>query len=66
MDRFDHDSGRLEHRWLPALRGTAFRRWVTLIVMVRNSSRGNVVFGWPFVGLLGLGFVYVIADAVLH
>jgi hypothetical protein len=37
-----------------------------LIVMVRNSSRGNVVLGWRFVGLLGLGFVYVIADAVLH
>ncbi|MCV7124176.1 hypothetical protein H7H53_14000 [Mycobacterium lacus] len=38
----------------------------TLVVMVRNSSRGNVVIGWPFVGLLALGFVYVAADAVLH
>ncbi|WGK08870.1 hypothetical protein LVJ68_05115 [Mycobacterium tuberculosis] len=33
---------------------------------VHNSSRGNVVIGWPFVGLLALGLVYVAADAVLH
>lgn len=39
---------------------------LTLVVMVRNSSRGNVVIGWPFVGLLALGLVYVAADAVLH
>jgi hypothetical protein len=39
---------------------------LTLIVMLRNSSRGNAVIGWPFLGLLGLGFVYVIADAILH
>ena len=46
--------------------GVAAVLLVTLIVMVRNSSRGNVVIGWPFVGLLALGFVYVAADAVLH
>ncbi len=39
---------------------------VTLIVMMRKSSKGNVVIGWPFVGLLALGFVYLIADAILH
>ncbi|SPM35226.1 hypothetical protein MRAB57_3048 [Mycobacterium rhizamassiliense] len=39
---------------------------LTLVVMLRNSSRGKVVAGWPLVGLLCLGFVYVIADAILH
>jgi hypothetical protein len=39
---------------------------LTLIVMLRNSSLGNAVIGWPFLGLLGLGFVYLIADAILH
>jgi hypothetical protein len=34
--------------------------------MMRKSSKGNVVIGWPLVGLLGLGFVYLIADAILH
>ena len=39
---------------------------LTLIVMLRKSSRGNAVIGWPLLGLLGLGLVYVIADAILH
>ncbi|BAX94198.1 hypothetical protein [Mycobacterium shigaense] len=39
---------------------------LTLIAMFRTSSRGKVVFGWPFAGLLALGFVYVTADAILH
>ena|ERR1700742_1999634 len=38
----------------------------TLIVMVRNSSRGKVVVVWPVVGLLALVFVYAVAAAVLH
>lgn len=39
---------------------------LTLIVMFRNSARGKVVAGWPVAGLLGLGLVYAIADAILH
>lgn len=39
---------------------------LTLIVMFRNTSRGKVVAGWPFLGLLCLGLVYVVADAILH
>jgi len=46
--------------------GVAAVLLVTVIVMMRKSSQGNVVIGWPFLGLLGLGFVYVIADTVLH
>ena len=46
--------------------GVAAVLLITLIVMMRKSSKGNVVIGWPFVGLLGLGFVYLIADAILH
>jgi hypothetical protein len=45
--------------------GVAAVLLVTLIVMMRKSSKGNVVIGWPFVGLLGLGFVYLVADAIL-
>jgi hypothetical protein len=39
---------------------------LTLIVMLRNSSRGNAVIGWPFLGLLGLGLVFVIAYSIVH
>lgn len=40
---------------------------LTLTVMVVQSMRGKIVVGWPFVGLLGLGIVFVIAnDVVLH
>jgi hypothetical protein len=38
----------------------------TLIVMLRNSSRGNAVIGWPFLGLAGLGLVFVVAYSILH
>jgi hypothetical protein len=58
------------HRVWPAMItvwvGVAAILLVILVVMVRNSSRGNVVMVWPFVGLLAMGFVYVVAAVLLN
>lgn len=38
----------------------------TFVVMLVNSSRGKVVFGWPFAGLFALGVVWALAMKILH
>ncbi|OBI49804.1 hypothetical protein A5707_16125 [Mycobacterium kyorinense] len=46
--------------------GVAVVLALTAVAMFVGTARRKIVVGWPLVGALGLGMVYVLALKVLH